>query len=90
MARIEAVLRRTTVRKRQSGVVCDRQKLICTVDGISLKLPRKEFEILALFLENPGRIFSREEVMQRIWKTESCSVNLSQLFAQLQTDRIVP
>lgn len=67
MARIEAVLRRTTERKRQDGVVCDRQMLVCTVDGQAVKLTRKEFEILALFLENPGRIFSREEVMQRVW-----------------------
>lgn len=67
MARIEAVLRRTTERKRQDGVVCDRQMLVCTVDGQAVKLTRKEFGILALFLENPGRIFSREEVMQRVW-----------------------
>lgn len=67
MARIEAVLRRTSGTARQRGVVCDREKLVCTVDGQPLKLPKKEFEILALFLENPGRIFSREEMMQRIW-----------------------
>lgn len=67
MARIEAVLRRTTDRKRPGGVVCDRQMLVCTVDGQVVKLPKKEFEILALLLENPGRIFSREEVMRRVW-----------------------
>ena len=32
-----------------------------------MKLPRKEFEILAILLDNPGRIFSREELMQRVW-----------------------
>ena len=67
MARIEAVLRRTTDRKRPDGVVCDRQMLVCTVDGQVVKLPKKEFEILALLLENPGRIFSREEVMRLVW-----------------------
>ena len=67
IARIEAVLRRTAGRQRQPGVVCDRQMLVCTVDGNAVKLPKKEFEILALFLENPGRIFTREEVMQRVW-----------------------
>lgn len=67
MARIEAVLRRTSGRQKQRGVACDRRMLVCTVDGRSVRLPKKEFEILALFLENPGRIFSREEVMQRIW-----------------------
>lgn len=66
LARVEAVLRRSRPRKREN-VECDRDTLICTVDGAALKLPRKEFEILALLLENPGRIFTREELMRRIW-----------------------
>ena len=68
MARIETVLRRTSGgRKKAVGVVCDRRTLVCTVDGGTVKLTKKEFEICALFLENPGRIFSREEMMQRVW-----------------------
>ena len=67
MARIEAVLRRTSGRKRQNGIVCDRQMLVCTIDGNVVRLTRKEFEILALFLENVGRIFTRNEIMQRVW-----------------------
>lgn len=67
IARIEAVLRRTSGLKRQDGVVCDRQALVCTVDGNIVKLPKKEFEILALLLDNPGRIFTREEVMRKVW-----------------------
>ena len=67
LARIEAVLRRSAGRQRPCGVVCDRRMLRCTVDGEPVRLTRKEFEILALFLENPGRIFSREEVMRRVW-----------------------
>ncbi len=53
IARIQAVLRRT-MPKSGHGVVCDRASLVCTVDGVPVKLPRKEFEILALFLENPA------------------------------------
>ena len=67
MARIEAVLRRTSVKKKQGKVTCNRQTLVCTLDGQDMKLPKKEFEILALFLENPGRIFTREELLQKIW-----------------------
>lgn len=67
MARIEAVLRRTSGKKRQSGIVCDRQMLVCTIDGNAVKLTKKEFEILALFLENPGRIFTRDDIMRRVW-----------------------
>lgn len=64
-ARIDAVLRRRSIAK--IGVVCDRLSMTCTVDGKVLELPRKEFEILALLTENPGRIFSRDEVLTRVW-----------------------
>lgn len=69
IARIEAVMRRVRLNTVPAvrGVVCDRESLSCRVDGKDVKLPRKEFEILALLLDNPGRIFSREELMSQIW-----------------------
>lgn len=71
IARIEAVTRRvfpeSTPASSTKGVACDRSALSCRVDGVEVKLPRKEFEILALLLDNPGRIFTREELMKRIW-----------------------
>lgn len=71
IARIEAVTRRvfpeSTPASSIKGVACDRSALSCRVDGVEVKLPRKEFEILALLLDNPGRIFTREELMKRIW-----------------------
>lgn len=66
LARIAAVLRRSNIRK-PGGVYCDRKSLICYVDDRMLKLPRKEFELLALFTENPGRIFTRDEILDKIW-----------------------
>lgn len=70
LARISAVLRRTPPR-RLPGIDCNRATLICTVDGSQVRLPKKEFELLALFLENPGRIFTREEILDRIWPQNS-------------------
>lgn len=69
IARIEAVLRRVkpAAVAAAESVVCDRATLTCTVDGSEVKLPRKEFEILAFLLDHPGRIFTREELMQQIW-----------------------
>ncbi len=67
IARIEAVMRRMCCGAKARGVVCDRTRLTCLVDGAEVKLPRKEFEILAFLLDNPGRIFSREELLRRIW-----------------------
>lgn len=49
------------------GLIADRERKLCKVDGEEVRLPRKEFEILCLLLANPGRIFSREEFLQRIW-----------------------
>lgn len=76
LARIAAVLRRTAPVKLQ-GIHCDRATLVCTVDGRQVKLPRKEFELLALFLENPGRIFTREEILDRIWPQHSIIIDRS-------------
>ena len=76
LARIAAVLRRTAPMKFQ-GIHCDRATLVCTVDGRQVKLPRKEFELLALFLENPGRIFTREEILDRIWPQHSIIIDRS-------------
>lgn len=74
LARITAVLRRVTP-KKSDGITCDRETLVCTVNGTPLKLPRKEFELLALFLENRGRIFTREELLGRIWPEKSVVVD---------------
>lgn len=76
LARMAAVLRRTEP-VRPAGINCDRTTLVCSVDGKALKLPKKEFELLALFLENPGRIFTREELLDRIWPQNSVIVDRS-------------
>ena len=70
LARITAVLRRTN-RKNPKGIACCRASLVCSVDGNIIKLPKKEFELLALFLENRGRIFTREELLDRVWPEHS-------------------
>lgn len=74
LARIEAILRRSkkgmpkvTAGVNSDGVICDRISLICKVDGEIINFPKKEFEILSLLLENKGRIYTREELMQKIW-----------------------
>lgn len=37
------------------------------LDGVELELTPKEFDLLALFMQNPGRAFSRDYLLQRIW-----------------------
>lgn len=76
-ARIEAVLRRTgnvTSKSNDSlafeGITLDRNFKRCFVDGQEVKLVKKEFEILDLLMSHPGRIFSRDEILQKVWKGE--------------------
>ena len=55
---------------RFEGLEIDLRRKVCTLDGKELQLTKKEFEILALLLSNRGVIFSREEILRRIWSDE--------------------
>lgn len=79
LARVKAVLRRTdnaaTARSDSDrlvyeNLVIDRRGKLCFLDGKDLKMPRKEYELLLTFLENRGKIFSRSELLLRIWPDE--------------------
>lgn len=82
LARIAAVLRRSMFARAQMlaptkvntlsrlGVVIDFETRQCSVDGQPVKMPRKELEILTLLLQNPGTVFSREEILKKLWPDE--------------------
>lgn len=76
IARVRSVLRRSTTPKSDNDIVSyltlslDRRSKRCTLDGNEVQLTKKEFEILALLLSNRGRIFSREEILERVWTDE--------------------
>lgn len=78
LARVKAVLRRTTDKEKGDNseqlkyetLVLDTKRIKATVDGQEVPLTKKEFEILRLLLENKGNVFSREEILSRIWKDE--------------------
>ena len=76
IARVKAVLRRTSNREKQPDgdlltyetLSLDIKRIKATVDGKPVPLTKKEFEILRLLLENKGNVFSREEILSRVWK----------------------
>lgn len=78
LARVKSVLRRTkrTMAKAVEEdivfetLVIDQQFKRCIVDGEEVKLTKKEFEILVLFIKHKGKIFSREEILSRVWSDE--------------------
>ena len=45
-------------------------QLVADIDGVDLKLPKKEFELLQTLVENKGIVFSRDELLKRIWTDE--------------------
>lgn len=78
LVRVKAVLRRTHHEEGEEAprllkfqnLVMDVEKKKTTIDGEEVSLTKKEFEILTLFLENQGRVFSREEILNRVWSDE--------------------
>ena len=75
--RIKAVLRRTTILPIQDnellqykGLVIDKAKKEVTIQGEVVSLTKKEFEILILLLQNKGRVFSREDILSKVWNDE--------------------
>ncbi|MGM9755194.1 MAG: winged helix-turn-helix domain-containing protein, partial [Parabacteroides sp.] len=46
------------------------RRIKATVDGEEIPLTKKEFEILRLLLADRGNVFSREEILSRVWKEE--------------------
>ena len=75
VSRIRAVLRRTAPKSQrellQMGQLqMDPQAHTVYADGRRVELTLKECELLRLFLEHPGRVFTRDQLLERIWSTD--------------------
>lgn len=77
-ARVRAVLRRTAFVERPAaaptsdllryeGIVLNLNAKSATLDGEELALTKLEFELLSLFLQNPGRVFGRNDLLNQCW-----------------------
>ena len=72
VARVNAVLRRTakaapTYDTAVGAITLKEKEHKVIVEGKKVELTHKEFEILKLFMENPGIVFSRDKLMSEIW-----------------------
>jgi len=78
MTRIKAVLRRVTddvvdeknKRIEIAGLCIDMNSYEASVNGNPIVLTKKEIEILWLFVTNPGRVFTRDHLLENIWGYE--------------------
>jgi DNA-binding response OmpR family regulator len=92
IAKIKALLRRIEKKNnilRYDGIELDLNTFSANLDNKTLDLTTKEFELLSLFLSNPNKIFSREELFTKIWgydnqvQTRTVDVHISSLRKKL-------
>lgn len=76
-SRLKALLRRRPLEPATSeerttlgDMVIDIERYHIEIKGKVVDLPRKEFELLGLLASKPGKVFTRDEIMDRIWGTQ--------------------
>ena len=71
VARVEAILRRTVQTEGEQieagGIVMDVGGHHVSIDGKSINLSYKEFELLQYFMSNQGRALTRESILNQVW-----------------------
>ena len=78
LSRIRAILRRNSsisveeevVKLQFEDLIIDRERFLVEFQGIAIQLPRKEFELLSFLASKPGRVFSRDEILENVWGNE--------------------
>jgi DNA-binding response OmpR family regulator len=100
IARIKAVLRRNTLKKRTEEVIIkagditiNMQRREVTVDGKTVFLRTQEFELLRVLAEEPGRVYSRDQLLYLAWgydfagQTRTVDVHVAQLRKKLESSK---
>lgn len=98
ISRIKAVLRRTvpaeTTKLSLDSVELDTKSHIVTVNGNTVELTLKEFQLLAVLLENKGTVLTRDMLLEKVWgydftgETRTVDVHIKTLRSKLGTDII--
>ena len=76
LKKISSIAKRLDRNKNPSGIldlgeiIIDRESYLVTINKVEKNLPRKEFELLYLLATKPGKLFTREEIMLKVWGTE--------------------
>src|SRR5688572_32339246 len=74
----------------------DVERHVVTVNGTEQRLPLKEFELLEMFLRNPGRVLTRGQLIDRVWgsdyvgDTKTLDVHVKRLRSKLESDPAEP
>jgi two-component system phosphate regulon response regulator PhoB len=74
--RIQAILRRATGERATGGVLergallLDAERHRCTVEGVEIQLTAKEFRLLEALMSRPGRVLSRQQLLDDVWGSD--------------------
>ena len=101
LARVHAVLRRSQEGGQEllltaGRVVMDVERHEVRVDGESVTMPLREFELLELFLRNPDRVLTRGQIIERIWganyvgDTKTLDVHVKRIRAKIEVEPSAP
>jgi DNA-binding response OmpR family regulator len=97
-ARVRAALRRVKAAAagqaeqdvyRGAHLVADFDAIAVSVDGVSIRLTRREFELLRFLIQNRNRVLSRDRLLERVWgyehsiETRSVDVHIGRLRSKL-------
>jgi two-component system, OmpR family, alkaline phosphatase synthesis response regulator PhoP len=75
ISRIQALLRRgansnstkSTDKVDMGGIRIDRERYVVVKDEVEINLPKKEFELIALLASKPGKVFTRDVILDKVW-----------------------
>ncbi len=106
IARVKAILRRTEMVNTEnevleevfecSGLMIDPIKRKVTLEGVKVELTPKEFDLLYLFMSNPGKSYSRENVLNLVWGYEfsgyehTVNSHINRLRTKIEADLATP
>ena len=73
VSKVNALLRRFNDQQKSTGTLSvggieiNREEYVIIKDNIEISLPRKEFELFYLLATKPGKVFKREEILDKVW-----------------------
>lgn len=76
VSRVKAILRRKGAQKEEvsqegtDAIKIDREKYVVYKEGQEFSFPKKEFELLALLISKPGKVFTRDIILETVWGGE--------------------
>ncbi len=76
ISKIESLLRRYDLKKKESSetpsnLLINREKFFIQLNGVKITLPKKEFELLELLASEPGKVYTRDQIMAQVWGNET-------------------